>query len=115
VDGPCHEFFAGPAFARNEDGQIVPLHALEDLVRHTLHGRAGADEARQQRLEGALERATNRFDGPFARRTQVEALTQDGAERPKALPGGCRERPQTVNDGKPWAFRIATERLEGHD
>ena len=44
---------SGAAFARDQHGQVVPLHAL-NLIGKPVHRRAGADESGQERLERSL-------------------------------------------------------------
>ena len=69
VDRPRHEVLAGAALAGDQDGEVVALHPL-NLIGDALHRRAGADEARQQRLERPLERRRRRASTGRSRAAQ---------------------------------------------
>ena len=53
VDRARDEVLAGAAFAGDQHGQVVPLHAL-NLIGEPVHRGAGADESGQERLERSL-------------------------------------------------------------
>ena len=89
VNGARHEILAGAALAGDQDGQVVALQAL-DLVGHPLHRRAGADEARQQRLELPLHDRRRDLDRPLPGLAEVEPLPEHGAQHPEPL----RSRPR---------------------
>ena len=64
MDGARDEFFARAALAGDEHRQRGRLQPF-DLVHHTRHGRAGAEEAGNEGLERPLER-----DGILVRRSR---------------------------------------------
>ena len=105
------EILAGAAFAGDEHGEVVALHAL-DLLGDALHGGARADESRKQGLERSLEHAAGGLGLPVAGGAQIESLAQHGAERAKPLPRAARERPAARHHGESRPFGVAAERLE---
>ena len=56
MDRAGDEILAGAALAGNQHRQVAALQAL-NLFGHALHGGAGADESREQRLEGPFDGA----------------------------------------------------------
>ena len=91
VDGAGHEFLAGAAFAGHQHGQVVALQPL-DLFDDTVHRRARADEAGQDRVERPQRRLLGRLADAVARAAQREALPRDGGDHPQAAAGHLRHR-----------------------
>ena len=52
--------------------------ASEDLLGNALHGRAGADKPREQRLERTFDRSARRFGLPIPRVAEIKPLAQHG-------------------------------------
>ena len=111
VDRPRDELLAGSAFARDQDGQIVALQAV-NLFDHARHRRARAEEARQQWFQRVIG------GGPgcaraVARGTQRETLASDRGNHPQR--GEPRDAPNGCGDAMAPSrgpSAISTERLE---
>ena len=67
VNGAGDELLTGAALARDQHVEIVALHPL-NLFHDAVHGRAGAEEAGQQRLERSINREVGDRGGAIARR-----------------------------------------------
>ena len=96
VDGTCNQILTRSAFTGDEHRQVMSLQAL-NLFRHAIHGRAGADETRE---EG--------FERPFVDLFNRQGRTLSGAAEFKALPGHRGKHTQLEHRGLAQSGR-------GHD
>src|SRR5215210_6756327 len=76
------QLLARSALAGNEDGEIVPLQAL-DLFRYTRHRGACRDKAGQERFERAIYRRASGNVRSIAHRAQLETLFRHGDDHPQ--------------------------------
>src|SRR5580765_4293249 len=110
VDGARDELLARAAFARDEHREVVPLQAL-DLLDHPRHRRAGAQESRQERLEGMIDRQADGLGRAVAGGAQRKTLLGDGRNHADALDNRLSEWPARRNQREASAVLVASERL----
>ena len=88
------QLLAGAALAGDQHREVVALQPL-DLIDHACHRGAGAEEARQQRLERAFGGGVDRGRRPIAHAAQIEPLPRHGrhhahaAQQRMARAGAC--------------------------
>src|SRR5213078_4311099 len=82
-----------------------------DLIRDAIHRGAGADEARQQRLERSRAAWLDGLAAPLARTTELESLAADRGEHPEPARGRVGEPPRGDDGAEPRAAVITAERF----
>jgi hypothetical protein len=110
VDGARYELFAGAAFAGDQDVEVVPLHPL-DLLHDAVHGGAGGQKPRQQRLERTIDREVGHRGVPVARGAQRKALAGDRSNHPQTPHDRMTDRPWRCNEAEARSLVVAPERF----
>src|SRR5690349_18569776 len=110
MNGTGNEILACAAFSSDEDGQVVPLDAL-NLFDDAVHGGAGTDESREQGIERALGGGLRCSRRPVAQAAQLEPLPRDRREHPQSAAVALGHASRDNHSARARTVVIRSERL----